>query len=53
MSYSIELGEKGLLYKNKMEAFNAHVFEKYNKHLASEELIRLLSSLQKLRNLLE
>jgi len=36
-----------------MEAFNAHVFEKNNKHLASEELMGLLSSLQKLRNLLE
>ncbi|MWV42710.1 MarR family transcriptional regulator [Paenibacillus sp. HJL G12] len=52
-AYSIELGEKGLLYKHEMNAFNQQVSEKYHANLSPEELTNMLSALQKLRELLE
>ncbi|GGK04454.1 hypothetical protein GCM10007063_28450 [Lentibacillus kapialis] len=52
-TFSIELGEKGLLYKNEMEAFYQQISEKYHVNLSSKELINILSAVQKLRELLE
>lgn len=52
-SVLIELGEKGLLYKKEMEAFNQQIYEKYEANLLPAELENMLSTLQKLRDLLE
>ncbi|PGZ50862.1 MarR family transcriptional regulator [Bacillus anthracis] len=47
-AFSVELGEKGLLYKKEMDAYMEQVSEKYYASLSSEELTNLLSALQKL-----
>ncbi|OAB26837.1 MarR family transcriptional regulator [Paenibacillus macquariensis subsp. defensor] len=52
-TFSIELGEKGMLYKKEMEAFNQQVSERYHANLSPIELTNLLSALQKLPELLE
>jgi len=52
-TFSIELGEKGMLYKKEMEAFNQQVSERYHANLSPVELINMLSALQKLPELLE
>ncbi|MFD2749683.1 MarR family winged helix-turn-helix transcriptional regulator [Virgibacillus siamensis] len=52
-AFSIELGEKGLLYKNEMQAFCQQISEKYHANLSSKELLHMLSALQKLQELLE
>lgn len=51
--FSIELGEKGLLYKKEMEAFNKQVSEKYHANLSLVELTNMLSVLQKLQEVLK
>ncbi|HLR07706.1 MAG TPA: MarR family transcriptional regulator [Bacillota bacterium] len=50
---SIELDDKGRLYKEKMDIFRQHVAEKYQAHLSPAELANMLSVLQKLQALLE
>ncbi|TPV41256.1 MarR family winged helix-turn-helix transcriptional regulator [Bacillus dicomae] len=47
-AFSVELGEKGLLYKQEMDAYMEQVSEKYYASLSPEELTNLLSALQKL-----
>jgi DNA-binding MarR family transcriptional regulator len=47
-TFSVELGEKGLLYKKEMEEFMQQVSEKYYASLSPEELTSFLSALQKL-----
>lgn len=47
-AFSVELGEKGLLYKKEMDAYMQQVSEKYYASLSPEELTNLLSALQKL-----
>ncbi|HGH7178909.1 TPA: MarR family winged helix-turn-helix transcriptional regulator [Bacillus luti] len=47
-AFSVELGEKGLLYKQEMDAYMEQVSEKYYASLLPEELTNLLSALQKL-----
>jgi len=51
-TFSIELAEKGRHYKQEMEAFNQQITEKYQESLSPAELSRMLSELQKLRNIL-
>lgn len=51
-AFSIELGEKGMLYKDDVEAFNQQVSEKYYANLSHSELVSMLSSLQKLQKIL-
>jgi DNA-binding MarR family transcriptional regulator len=50
---SIELGEKGLLYKKEMESFLQQVSEKYEANFSPVELTHMLVTLQKLRDILE
>ncbi|WP_144510100.1 MarR family winged helix-turn-helix transcriptional regulator [Bacillus sp. FJAT-22090] len=45
---SVELGEKGLLYKKETERFMQQVSENYYAILSPEELTNFLSALQKL-----
>jgi len=52
-AFSVELGEKGLLYKNKMDKFMQQISEKYYANLSPEELTSLLSALQKLTKVIE
>lgn len=52
-AYSIELGEKGQLYQQEMEAFHQEIADKYQASLSASELENMLSMLQKLRELLE
>ena len=52
-TFLIELGEKGMLYKKEMEAFNQQISEKYHANLSPAELKNMLSAFQKLRELLE
>ncbi|MEC0092100.1 MarR family winged helix-turn-helix transcriptional regulator [Paenibacillus macquariensis] len=52
-AFLIELGEKGMLYKKEMEAFNQQVSERYHANLSLVELTNMLSALQKLPELLE
>lgn len=52
-TFSVGLGEKGLLYQKEMEAFNQHISEKYYANVSSAEMKNMLSALQKLRELLE
>ncbi|MEG6520798.1 MarR family winged helix-turn-helix transcriptional regulator [Desulfotomaculum sp. 1211_IL3151] len=52
-TFSIELGEKGLLYKKETEAFYQQVSDKYYANMSPVELVNTLSTLQKLRELLE
>jgi len=52
-TFLIELGEKGMLYKKEMEAFNQQVSERYHANLSLVELTNMLSALQKLPKLLE
>jgi len=52
-TFSIELGENGLIYRNEMEAFHQQVSEKYHANLSPEELTSILSALQKVRKILE
>lgn len=52
-TFSIELGEKGVLYKKEMEAFHQQVSDKYHESLSPVELTNMLSMLQKLRELFE
>ncbi|MEC0373701.1 MarR family winged helix-turn-helix transcriptional regulator [Paenibacillus chibensis] len=52
-AYSIELGEKGRLYQQEMEAFHQEITDKYQASLSASELENMLSMLQKLRELLE
>lgn len=47
-AFSVELGEKGLLYKKEMERFMQQISEKYYASLSFEELTNFLSALQKL-----
>ncbi|WPK11098.1 MarR family transcriptional regulator [Lysinibacillus louembei] len=47
-AFSVELGEKGLLYKSEMERFMQQISEKYYASLSFEELTNFLSALQKL-----
>ncbi|WP_019240201.1 MULTISPECIES: MarR family winged helix-turn-helix transcriptional regulator [Bacillus] len=47
-TFSVELGEKGLLYKKECDIFMQQVSEKYYASLSPEELTNFLSALQKL-----
>lgn len=51
-AFSIVLGEKGMLYQKEMEAFNQQVSDKYHANLSTEEMTNMLSTLQKLREIL-
>ncbi|QTB22368.1 MarR family transcriptional regulator [Lysinibacillus sphaericus] len=50
--FSIELGEKGLLYKQESEVFNQVVTEKYQAQLSDEDLANVLEALEKLKKAL-
>ncbi|MBS4220109.1 MarR family transcriptional regulator [Bacillus sp. FJAT-49711] len=50
---SVELGEKGLLYKKEMERFMQQVSEKYYASLSTDELTNFLSALQKLTKVID
>ncbi|KPN95999.1 MarR family winged helix-turn-helix transcriptional regulator [Lysinibacillus sp. ZYM-1] len=50
--FSIELGEKGWLYKQEVEAFNQQISEKYQANLTPEELANMLGTLQKLKKII-
>ncbi|GAA3343957.1 hypothetical protein GCM10017717_03140 [Deinococcus persicinus] len=50
--YSIELGEKGLLYKQEGEAFNQEITKKYQAQLSDEELVNVIEVLEKLKSVL-
>ena len=50
--FSIELGEKGLLYKQESEAFNQVITEKYQAQLSDEDLANVLEALEKLKKAL-
>ncbi|MFC5589250.1 MarR family winged helix-turn-helix transcriptional regulator [Sporosarcina soli] len=52
-TFSVELGEKGLLYKIEMERFMQQISEKYYAILSPEELTNLLSALQKLTKVID
>ncbi|MBS9802855.1 MarR family winged helix-turn-helix transcriptional regulator [Bacillus cereus] len=52
-AFSVELGEKGLLYKKEMDAYMQQVSEKYYTSLSPEELTNLLSALQKLTKVID
>ncbi|WP_341301770.1 MarR family transcriptional regulator [Lysinibacillus sp. FSL H8-0500] len=52
-TFSVELGEKGLLYKKEMERFMQQVSEKYYASLSPEELTNFLSALQKLTKVID
>ncbi len=52
-TFSVELGEKGLLYKKEMERFMQQVSEKYYASLSPEELTNFLSALQKLTKIID
>ncbi|WP_155593878.1 MarR family winged helix-turn-helix transcriptional regulator [Lysinibacillus cavernae] len=51
-AFSIELGEKGWLYKQEVEAFNQQITEKYHANLSTKELEDVFGTLQKLKNIL-
>ncbi|MED5017980.1 MarR family transcriptional regulator [Paenibacillus chibensis] len=52
-AFSIELGEKGLLYQQEMEKFNQEIADKYQANVSGSELENMLSALQKLQELLK
>ena len=52
-TFSVELGEKGLLYKKECDIFIQQVSEKYYASLLPEELSNLLSALQKLTKVID
>ncbi|RJX37485.1 MarR family transcriptional regulator [Paenibacillus pinisoli] len=52
-TFSVELGEKGLLYKNEMDRFMQQISEKYYAILTPDELTNLLSALQKLTKVMD
>lgn len=52
-AFSVELGEKGLLYKEEMEKFTQQISEKYYASLSPEELTNFLSALQKLTKVID
>lgn len=52
-AFSIELGEKGLLYKKEIEQYNEQLVEKYNEKLTPVEMENILSALQKLQQLMD
>lgn len=52
-AFSVELGEKGLLYKTEMEKFMMQLSEKYYAILSPEELSNFLSALQKLTKVID
>ncbi|MED4698212.1 MarR family transcriptional regulator [Lysinibacillus capsici] len=51
-AFSVELGEKGLLYKQKVDAFNQQITEKYQANLTTEELAEMLATLEKMKKIL-
>lgn len=51
--FSVELGEKGLLYKKEYDFFMQQVSEKYYASLSPEELSNFLSALQKLTKVID
>ena len=52
-TYSIELAEKGELYKKEMTAFNQRIADKDQASLATEQLTNVLTALQKIQELLD
>ncbi len=52
-AFSVELAEKGLLYKKEMDRFMQQVSEKYYAILSPQELTSFLSALQKLTEVIE
>ncbi len=52
-AFSIELGEKGLLYKKEIEKFNEQLVRIYNEKLTPVEMTNILSALQKLQQLMK
>ncbi|MDN4599976.1 MarR family transcriptional regulator [Paenibacillus sp. F6_3S_P_1C] len=52
-TFSVELGEKGLLYKKEIEKFMQQISEKYYASLTHEELTNFLSALQKLTKVID
>lgn len=52
-AFSVELGEKGLLYEKEMDRFMQQVSEKYYASLSPQELTSFLSALQKLTKVIE
>lgn len=51
-AYTIELAKKGQKYKRETELFHRQISEKYSNGLPKEELVNILTALQKLKNLL-
>jgi len=51
-AFSVELGEKGLLYRQKVDAFNQQITEKYQANLTTEELAEMLATLEKMKKIL-
>ncbi|MFD2210289.1 MarR family winged helix-turn-helix transcriptional regulator [Virgibacillus halophilus] len=52
-AFSIGLGKKGLIYKKELETFNQQILDEYTSKLSFEELSNMLSSFQKLHELLD
>lgn len=52
-TFTIELAEKGRLFEKQMESFNIQLSQKYHEHLSSDELHNMLTSLQKLKKIVE
>ncbi|GLC89148.1 MarR family winged helix-turn-helix transcriptional regulator [Lysinibacillus piscis] len=52
-AFSVELGEKGLLYKKECDLFMQQLSEKYYANLSLEELTNFLSALQKLTKVID
>jgi DNA-binding MarR family transcriptional regulator len=51
--FSVELGDKGLLYKKECDIFMQQVSEKYYASLSPKELTNFLSALQKLTKVID
>lgn len=52
-AYSIELGEKGLLYKKECDVYYQQMLEKYYLKMSSSELATMLASLNQLQVIIE
>lgn len=51
-AFSIELGEKGLIYKSETENYYSRILDKYYSKLTHDELKEILSSLTKLKDII-
>lgn len=52
-AFTIELADKGRLLEKQMEYFNVRLSQNYHEHLSIDELHSVLTSLQKLKKIVE